>query len=186
MMSILLEKDVFKVLGLFSISPGSRFNRKEIKEKTLLNNTPLDKALLKLVRSQILKREGRLYSINFNFPYAKTIISLLSEEYRRFKEIPFQIFLIVNEVAFDLSLWDAEAFLFGSYSKLVYREDSDIDIAVLVGKNMNKKIFEGKIRKKEKLYKKKIEIHYFNVKEFYKNKSDPLVAEILKNGIKIG
>ena len=45
MISYLFEKDIFKVLSLFGISPGSRFKRNEIKDKTLLYNVNLDKAL---------------------------------------------------------------------------------------------------------------------------------------------
>ncbi len=185
MISLLFENSIFKVASLFSMSPGSRFSRKEIKDKVLLHNVPLDKTLLRLLNSGVLKREARLYSVNFNSKYSKTIIGILSEEHKRFKEIPFQIFLAVNDVGSEACFQDAEAFLFGSYSKLVFREGSDIDIAVLIGKNFDKKGFAEKIAKKEKVYKKKIEVHYFGKNEFYKNKTDPLVSEILKNGIRI-
>lgn len=40
-------------------------------------------------------------------------------------------------------------------------------------------------KKLEKHYGKRIEGHFFDLRSFYKNKRDPLVREILQNGIKI-
>ena len=57
--------DCFKIMTLFSVSPGSRHNRNEIKEKIGLNNVPLDNALFRLLNSSILKKEGNFYSVNF-------------------------------------------------------------------------------------------------------------------------
>ena len=65
MISQIFYANSFKIVALFALSPGSRFKRKEIKEKTKLNNVPLDKALSRLVSSGIVKKENNLFSINF-------------------------------------------------------------------------------------------------------------------------
>ncbi len=65
MINQIFNLDSFKILSLFSLSPGSRFRRKEIKERTKLNNIPLDKTLLKLLSGKILKKEENLYMLNF-------------------------------------------------------------------------------------------------------------------------
>ena len=45
MITDIFNKDIVKILTLFSVSLGSKFTRNEIKEKTMLNNVPLDNAL---------------------------------------------------------------------------------------------------------------------------------------------
>lgn len=186
MMSLIFDQSVFKVLSLFAMSPGSRFKRNEIKAKTLLNNVPLDTTLAKMVKTETLKKEKNLYSINFENVGIKAIVSLLSDQYKNMKEVPFDIYLILVDLVYILSSSkETEAYLFGSYSKLVYKENSDMDIAVLTTKKFSRKTFEKKTNKIKKLYKKSIEVHYFDKFEFYKNKKDPLVKEILQNGVRL-
>lgn len=186
MINLIFNRDEFKILTIFSISPGSRFRRNEIKEKTRLNNVPLDVALLKLIRSSIIKKEKNFYSINFENEYSKLIIEIILKEYRLLKEIPLDIyFLIIDLISESELLKKTEIYLFGSYSKLVYKDTSDIDLAVLTSKDIDKKIADKIIQKLEKKYKKNIELHFFEKSEFYKNKKDPLVKDIIKNGIKL-
>lgn len=183
MMLQILNKDVVKILTLFSISPGSRFNRNEIKKKTLLNNVPLDTALNLLLQAGLVKKEKRLYSFNFNNDYYKLVLDIILRQYKLLKEIPLQIYFIILDIIYELvSYKEIELYLFGSYSKLIYKEHSDIDIAFLSNKKLNINRIVNKIEKK---YNKNIEIHYFNKNEFYKNKKDPLIKDILVNGIKI-
>jgi len=78
-----------------------------------------------------------------------------------------------------------EVYLFGSYSKLIYNEKSDVDIAILTSKTFDKKNIQKITQKLEIVYKKSIELHFFEKKLFYKNKKDPLVKEIMKNGVRI-
>jgi len=170
-------------MSMFSLSPGSRFNRKEIKEKTRLNNVPLDKALLRLVSSGILKRDGNLYYLDFENNSTKTILEICSKQYRVLKELPFDVYLILVDLVSELSLYkEIEAYIFGSYSKLIYDEKSDIDIAILATKKTDKERLQKAVQKLEKLYVKGIETHFFDKRRFYKNKKDPLVKEIIKNG----
>lgn len=186
MISQVFDHDTFKILSLFSMSPGSGFSRKEIKEKTRLNNVPLDKALAKLLSSMILVRERNYYSLNFNEPLSKDFIRICQLQHRKLKEIPFDVYLLLVDMVSDLSTEKGiEAFLFGSYSKLVYKKDSDVDIAILTVKRFDKKRIEKVIGKLEKTYGKGIEIHYFEKNEFYRNKKDQLVKSILKDGTRL-
>src|SRR3989344_3645110 len=181
MINHLFNQDIFKIISLFNLSPGSRFNRKEIKDKINLNNLPLDNALSKLISSNILTKKGNYYSINFENEYAKILLNMVSKQYKLLKEIPFNIYLLLLDLIYYISKFKGlEAYLFGSYSKLIYRENSDIDIAVLG--NIDKKLLQKFIIKLEKDYQKNIEVHFFDKKEFYKNKNDPLVKDILRNG----
>ena len=69
----LIDNSVVKVLTIFSVSPGSRFQRKLLKEKTGLPNIILDKTLNKLTNIKILKREKNLYSIDHKNAEIKNI-----------------------------------------------------------------------------------------------------------------
>ncbi len=185
MITQVFNKDILKILTIFSISPGSRFLRKELKEKTKLNNINLDKVINILINSDLIKKEKRFFSLNLD--NAKFIIELVSNEYKRLKELPFYVYFSIIEIVFFLSkLKKIDVYLFGSYAKLIFKDTSDIDIAIVSDKinDKGKKELNKIIGKLESKYKKNIEIHYFT-KDFYKNKKDPLVKEILRNGIKL-
>ncbi len=181
----IFNKDILEVLTVFSISPGSKFLRKEFKERTKLNNINLDKSINILLNSNLIKKEKRLLSLNLD--NAKHIINLVSEQYKALRELPLDVYFSIVNIIFLLSkLKGIHIYLFGSYAKLIYKETSDIDIAIVSDKitNNEKKEINNLIRKLESRYGKKTEIHYFEM-NFYKNKKDPLVQEIIKNGLKL-
>lgn len=73
-----------------------------------------------------------------------------------------------------------EAYLFGSYAKGTQRDDSDIDIAIILKKRsdiIDSQIELMKLRRRISL---DIEPHPFYFKDF--NVSNPLAYEILKHG----
>jgi len=191
MISILLDKNVVKVLAFFLISPGSRHLRKEIKEKTLMNNSPLDTALKKLLKTQIIKEEKSLLFLNpEETEETKSIKMIITKEHKiLLSSIPLKVFDILLDAAEKLSQFKEikEAYLFGSYSKLIYSIDSDIDIAViLINKIKNPSVelkIEKQIKRIEKKAKKLIELHFFQGKDMKAN--DALIKEILRNGRKM-
>lgn len=181
----IFNKDILEVLTIFSISPGSKFVRKELKERTKLNNINLDNAINILLNCNLIKKEKRFLLLNLE--NSKDIIKLISDEYKRLRELPLGVYFSIINIIFYLSkLKSIDVYLFGSYAKLVFKETSDIDIAIVSDKitNNEKKEINNLIQKLESKYKKKMEIHYFR-RNFYKNKKDPLVNEIIKNGLKL-
>ncbi len=188
MISQAFTQNAFKVLSLFAVSPGSRLNRKEIKEKTKLNNIPLDEALLRLTSSKLIGKEGNYYSINFENEFSRKLIELCSKQQKKLKSLPTNVFFLLVDFVFQASLQKGtEAFLFGSYSKLIFHDKSDVDIAIVspASQKTNKDAFEKLSEKLEELYKKQIQLHFFEKDTFYRNKKDPLVKEILKNGVRL-
>lgn len=186
MIGLIFDKECFKIISLLSLSPGSRFSRNDIKEKTRLNNVPLDIALKKLLSSKILIKDARLYQANFENDDSKKIIDLLSKQYKKLKELPLDVyFLLIDLISSAYTIKGIEIYLFGSYSKLVYQLGSDVDIAIIASKDFDKNSLIKAKNKLEKKYNKNIEIHDFDRSSFYKNKSDPLIKDILKNGIKL-
>ncbi|MBU2634475.1 MAG: nucleotidyltransferase domain-containing protein [Nanoarchaeota archaeon] len=186
MIHVIFDKNVVKILTLISLSPGSRFRRNEIKEKTKINNIPLDNALLKLIKSKVLKKENNFYSLNFGNEISNQILKIISNYYVYLKKIPLNIYFLSLDIISELKLFkNCELYLFGSYSKLIYKDTSDVDFAVLITKNFKKNILNKLIRKLENKYQKHIELHFFEKNKFYRNKRDPLVKDIIKNGIKL-
>lgn len=152
-----------------------------------MNNVPLDNALARLISSGIIKKDGGFYSINFENNHAEQIMNILITQYKRMKNLPLDVYLLLADIAYELSSVRIELWLFGSYSKVTYSDKSDVDIAIL-GQKLDK-IEKNKVKKTiaklEKTYGKKIEGHFFEKNAFYNNKKDPLVKDILQNGIKI-
>lgn len=186
MIGLLFDTDCFKILSMFSISPGSGFKRNQIKETTKLNNVPLDKALCKLLRSEILKSDKKVYRINFENDNSKKVLEIVTKQHKELKELPLNVYFLLIDLVDSLSTTKKiEVYLFGSYSKLIYKEKSDVDIAVLTLENCKVDRLSKISKKLEKTYGKRVEIHDFIKNDFYKNKRDPLVKDILQNGIRL-
>lgn len=186
MITQIFTQNCMKIITLFSLSPGSRFNRKQIQEKILFNNVPLDNSLLRLVNSGVLKRERNYYSIDFENQYSKKILDICSKQFKQLRELPLNVYYMLADLAeyFSASKRN-ELILFGSFAKLIYTAKSDVDVALLYEINPDKRKISTLISKFKKIYDKNVEIHYFKKKTFYKNKRDPLVKSILKDGVKI-
>jgi len=175
----IFDKNIIRILTYFLISPGSRYTRSEIKDKTRMNNIPLDNTLLKLNRLGLITHHKKIYSLNFNNSKNQKIFDLISEEYR-YLSIPHQIFNTLVELSDKLAKTKpiTSAILFGSYAKLIHTKDSDIDIAVILT-DRKKKTIEV-IKKDVSKISKKIELHFFEEGDM--KAKDPLIKDILRNG----
>lgn len=185
MISSLFNKDIVDILTVFSLSPGSRFQRKEIQEKTKMHNVNLDHAITILLNTRLLQKEKRLLSLNIE--KAMPIINLVSQEYKTLKQLPLLVYFSITSIVSLLTkMKKIQVYLFGSHAKLVYHESSDIDLAIITALDItNEKREIAKICQKiEKKYGTKIDIHYFSP-AFYHNKKDPLVKEIIKHGVQL-
>jgi len=184
----LIDKNLAKILLFLAISPGSRYSRKEIKEKTEMNNVPLDISLNLLLSFNLINEKEKIYSLNLNNLFVQNILMEIKE---RFSNLPLKIqFLLIDFISLASRLkYIEKIILFGSYSKLIFSEKSDIDIAIVFsGKTKNKNLIEKKImalsEKISKKYKKEIQEHFF-VESDLKHKEDPLIKDILRNGISL-
>jgi len=179
MRSNLFEKNIVKILTYFLISPGSRYTRKEIKEKTKMNNVPLDNTLTKLKNLKLLNENKKIYELNFKIEKNKEIFEIISSEYKYFN-IPHEIFNIILETEEKLARNKTvkSMILFGSYAKLIHTENSDIDIAIITKSKTKKQT--DKIKKETKILNKNLELHFFEENDLKAN--DPLIKDILRNG----
>ncbi len=55
MIANLFDKNLLKVISYFMISPDSRYRRKGLKEKTGINNVPLDNTINRLISLKALE-----------------------------------------------------------------------------------------------------------------------------------
>jgi len=173
MRALLFEKAAFKVLTVFSLEPGSRWQRKELQTHTLLSNKTLDDALKRLRKAGVISKDGRLYTLR-----DKNLATYAREEYVRLGELPFNVHFALLDLARLFVEQEVTLILFGSYAKLTYTTKSDLDVAVLHGKKYRR----PRVERVEQRYGIPIELHEFEKTPFLKNKRDPLIKEILKNG----
>jgi predicted nucleotidyltransferase len=187
MITDIFNKDTIKILALFSVSPGSKFTRNEIKEKTMLNNVPLDNALNILLNNKTLIKEKRFFSLNFGNKNLKSLLNIVKNEHLRFKEIPLKIYYMLLDISAILSDIRniTKVYLFGSYAKLIYTDKSDVDLAIVLEKENRDTINKIKknIKKIERKYDKSLELHFFEKKDM--RQRDPMIREISRNNVEL-
>ena len=76
-----------------------------------------------------------------------------------------------------------KAYIFGSYAKDTFNDDSDIDLAIILKNVTNSFNIQVTFMKLRRKFDTRIEPHPFDEKDF--DSANPLVHEILKTGFKI-
>ena len=76
-----------------------------------------------------------------------------------------------------------KVFLFGSYAKGTFHEDSDIDLAIIFDSLSDSFDMQVELMKIRRKFDTRIEPHPFSESDF--NTSNPIANEILKNGLEI-
>ncbi|PQP35613.1 nucleotidyltransferase [Desulfobacteraceae bacterium SEEP-SAG9] len=99
------------------------------------------------------------------------------------KSVPYIVtkylnFLKENNINF------LKAYIFGSYAKGTYDEDSDIDLAIIIKNLKNSYDMQVHLMKLGRKFDTRIEPHPFDEEDFI-NSSIPIVYEILQSGIEI-
>jgi predicted nucleotidyltransferase len=152
-----------------------------------MNNVPLDNALIVLTNLKLIKEEDKLYSLNLE----NEIVQQFMNERQKLSNLPLKVqFILLDFIDEVINLKSInQIILFGSYAKLIFSEKSDIDIAIIFSNKIKNKektekkilAFESKISKK---HKKSVQIHFFTASDL-KHKEDPLIKDILRNGISL-
>lgn len=169
--NILNNKSIWKLLVLFSYSPGAGFTRKEFQNILKWNNLTLDRTLNKLIFYKILIKQKRVFK--FNFENNSHILQIIDYEKKKLNYPSFELFLILHDFIRYCENNIGEMYLFGSYAKKTASVNSDIDIAIYSSADLTYAI--EKISDK---YSKKIQIHNIIPKS-------ELDKEVKKHGIKL-
>jgi len=88
----------------------------------------------------------------------------------------------IQQIPADMDL--RKAFLFGSYARGLERKDSDIDIALVVGKMDDFFLIQMQLMRLRRKIDLRIEPHPILEKDF--NIQNPFAYEIKKTGIELG
>ncbi|MEA3513948.1 MAG: nucleotidyltransferase domain-containing protein [Nanoarchaeota archaeon] len=187
------SKSAWRILILFGESPGAGFTRQDIRNHTKLGNKALSFALKRLISFGILvKNKGELplavYKMNKDNKYYQDILNLLQEERKDLNHLPYHFSMIAREFSREAidSVNVLSIYLFGSIAKGTYRDDSDIDFAIMLKEKTPKdditiNMITDKLSER---FRKKIQCFIITEKQVSKKRTK-LVEEILKHGIKL-
>jgi len=180
------NKTAWKILRILSEAPGKGVTRNEIKALTKAGNLALSNSLKELETYGIIKKKkvGKkdIYWLNMANEFAKKILELFEIERENLKGLsPSKVTYLAKIVSRLERIKPKSIILFGSQVKGIASQESDFDICIIVEKKDRRKLKE--ISK----LPENIQIHIFEEKEFLelKKEKDPLVEEILRDGVKI-
>ncbi len=187
------SKSAWRVLVLYGETPGAGFTRQDLRNHTGMGNKSLSFALRRLVMFGILTKNKKehpltIYKLNKDNEYVKDVLNLVQRERKDLNHIPYDFSLVARE--FSREVIDAVQalgiYLFGSVAKGTYRDDSDIDFAVIINKKSPRQDMAiSRITDKlSERFKKKIQCFLITEEEF-RHRKNKLSEEILKHGIKL-
>ena len=185
MIGLIFDTNCFKILSLFAVSPEPGYKRNEIKEKTKLNNVPLDKALTKLLSSHVLAVENNVYKLDMENKSTKRAVKIALRQYQALNELPFDLYLLLTDLVEEFSyIKNLELYLSDDPLKSSYQKSS-IEITIITPRAVDKKSISKTITKLTTKYRRQVEVHDFISAAFYKNPDDPKVKDLKDNGIKL-
>lgn len=180
------NKTAWKILRVLSEAPGKGVARSEIKALTKAGNLALSNSLKELETYGIIKKKkmGKkdIYWLNVANKFAKKILELFEIEMENLKGLPPSKVIYLAKIISRLErIKPKSVILFGSQVKGIASQESDFDICVIVEKKDRRKL-----REISKL-PENVQLHIFEEKEFYelKKEKDPLIEEILRDGVKL-
>ncbi|MGM5485437.1 MAG: nucleotidyltransferase family protein [Nanobdellota archaeon] len=184
------NKSVWRVLMLYAETPGAGFTRKEIKEYTMLGNKSVTLALRRLlsfgiINEQAIGTKKSVYKLNHGNSYMKEILNVLKKERKDMNFLPYSFSVVLREYVREVidRIDPKNIYLFGSVSKGTYREDSDMDIAVIVeNKSAEDDLLLNEISDKFS-DRHKIQSFLITVSRF--EKKDSFTEDIIKHGIRL-
>lgn len=189
---VLGSKAVWRVLSVLAEAPGQGVTKEEIKKVTKLGGNSIFDSIIILLKNDMIisEKAGKktFYRMNMSNKYSRLASEIMQNERRDLNNMSLKIVTILREYArqiFD-SIDVVSVYVFGSIVKGSYREDSDIDIAIITEKNISAKerLMLEKIGEKiEKRFGREIQPHFFTQKEF--KAEGGVVEQIKRDGIKL-
>ena len=170
---ILGSKAVWRVLIVLADAPGQGVTKDEIKKITKLGGNSLFNSINLMLRNKLILKskfgKKTFYKLNLNNKYNKSLIDIIKLEKEDLNNLSLRLSIILREYVRQMTsiININEIYLFGSAVKNSFREDSDIDIAIITEKELTTKerIEIEKINEKaKKRFKKEIQPHFFTEK----------------------
>lgn len=187
------SKSAWRVLLIYGESPGAGFTREDIRRITSIGNKALSMALKRLVAFGVLERSRErlatpVYRLKRESIYSQELLSMLRKERSELNQLPYSFGIIARE--FSREALDSADILgmhiFGSVAKGTYRDDSDIDFAVVVEKRIpgHELALNAACSSLSEKFRRKIQCFILE-KSQMPGKKGSIGREILKHGIRL-
>lgn len=176
---ILTNKSVWKILILYSYGEGAGYTWSDLKKHSNLQNKSLKIATEILLFNKILKKEKKIFKMNFGNENTSFILEIIKKEKEKLNFPSFELYLALIVMVEKIQKREEidEIYLFGSHAKKKASKNSDIDIAIIT-KDINLDFTKEKIELEENFgYKFEFHTHNFG--------KDFLSTEIKTHGVKI-
>lgn len=189
---VLGSKAVWRVLTVLAEAPGQGITKEEIRKTTKLGGNSIFDSIIVLLKNDMILSEkaGKktFYKMNMSNKYSRLVSEIIQNERRDLNNMSLKIAIIIREYVRQIfEMIDVSSvYVFGSIVKGSYREDSDIDIAIITKKDISAKerIMLEKIGERvEKRFGREIQPHFFTEKEF--KGEGGVVEQIKRDGIKL-
>lgn len=190
---VLGSKASFRILSVLTKYIGREFTKEDIKKMTKLGGNSIFRTMNILEKNKIItgKKSGRktYYRINLSNKYAPLITEICQMEREHLNNMDSEIAILLREYTRQIA--DAieidSVYVFGSTVKNNYKENSDIDIA-LIFKNDPDTTSILKLKdisdKVESRFKKDIDEHIFKKDDFMKM-IKPYTEAVHRDGIRL-
>jgi predicted nucleotidyltransferase len=181
-MEEIVSNKILKVIGELEKNPS---HLRELSRKTSFSHTHIGKIISKLYalgalekkeigKSLVYEIKKNLISLNLLISYKKLELLEILEKDKKLKIILEEIFSSLEDSLQEINC----IILFGSYSKGLQKNSSDLDLFFIT--ELDSKILKNKIKKIENSRGIKINIKILNIKNFKKELNNPLTKEILR------
>lgn len=185
------SKAVWRALTVLMEAPGRGFSSRELYEATALGGGSMSAALSTLKAHRLVKerRDGRFryYHVEMTHPLAPFLRQLCDAEREQLNGLPWRVVILLREFvrrAFE-ALPVTKVILFGSQAKRTARPSSDIDIALVLSRDLTTveivRLTEIATAL-EKRFKVEVQTHTFTEAQF-SHKDDLLIREVRRDGI---
>jgi predicted nucleotidyltransferase len=185
-MLTIIPQGLRKIFGLFHSNRESSFHVREITRRTRLNQNSTVRFLKKLEKEKILisKKDGNLkkYTLKKSYPAYEVLSTMDTEMFRKLPVIKQQAIEIFLD---SLPKQPIIVVLFGSTARQTHKDDSDIDILLIVNQRIDTK---SAIRKADAQYAQKIsdfQITFSHFKKEVKLKEEHVVQSAIHTGYPI-
>lgn len=164
----MLTKKQIKILNIFARGEFKEYSFREIKKMSCENSTSIIQNAIKAFLKEDLITEkkigtSKLYSINHTNDRVYAYLELYIKENLP-KQVKYSLRLIKEELDKHTCFYSLA--IFGSYATNKQNKDSDLDIAIFIDKEENKKIMEAYLKSAGLKSFLKIDGHVITSKEF--------------------
>jgi predicted nucleotidyltransferase len=165
----MLTKKQIKLFGLFSKSPFKEYTFKEFREMSNQKSVSLVQNSIKaFIKEDLLKESSigtsKVYNLNHNNKRVYSYFDLAIKD-SLLKNVKYSIDLL--QEALEKHTFFYSIVIFGSYAVGEQKKDSDLDIAVFIEKEEQRKIVEASIKSIQLTSFLKVDGHVITSEEFF-------------------